>query len=276
MSRPYKKGLDYFPFDVGFFEDRKIRTLKGRYGVDGIGLYIYILCQIYRDNGYYLKVDADFIDIAADELNFTPEKIGQILNFLLERSLFDNILFKSDKVLTAHGIQVRFQEVKKKKKTPIEINKKFWVLNENETESFIVYAKNTDNSRNKGDNSRKIPLNSNHNSLKESKVKKSKVKKEYKEISRSVYGEYKNVLLSDDELEKLKGRFSDYKERIEQLSRYMESSGKEYQSHYATICMWAAREKEKNKGKFDDYSYKSNYDFDTIEQNAINIRSDNK
>ena len=28
MARPQKKGLDYFPFDVGFFDDWKIKELR--------------------------------------------------------------------------------------------------------------------------------------------------------------------------------------------------------------------------------------------------------
>ena len=96
MARPIKKGLSYFPLDVDFFRDRKIKTLKGRFGADGITLYLYILCEVYRENGYYLSIDEDFMDIAADELNFSSEKIGLILNFLLERSMFDDTLFNSD------------------------------------------------------------------------------------------------------------------------------------------------------------------------------------
>ena len=53
------------------------------------------------------------------------------------------------------------------------------------------------------------------------------------------YGEYKNVLLSDDELQKLKTEFFDYEERIERLSSYVASTGKSYKSHYATIRHWA-------------------------------------
>lgn len=56
------------------------------------------------------------------------------------------------------------------------------------------------------------------------------------------YGEYKNVLLTDAELEKLKTEYSDYQKRIERLSSYMKSTGKKYESHYATIRMWAMEE----------------------------------
>ena len=58
------------------------------------------------------------------------------------------------------------------------------------------------------------------------------------------YGEYNNVLLSDEELEKLKTEYSDYQERIERLSSYVASTGKKYKSHYATIRNWARKDAE--------------------------------
>lgn len=56
------------------------------------------------------------------------------------------------------------------------------------------------------------------------------------------YGEYNNVLLTDDELCKLKDKFPDWEDRIERLSGYIESKGAKYKSHYATILNWARRE----------------------------------
>lgn len=56
------------------------------------------------------------------------------------------------------------------------------------------------------------------------------------------YGQYKNVLLSDVELEKLKQEFPDtWEEKIERLSEYIESKGVSYKSHLATIRMWARK-----------------------------------
>ena len=59
------------------------------------------------------------------------------------------------------------------------------------------------------------------------------------------YGEYQNVLLTDEELEKLKDEYIDYEDRIERLSSYVESTGKKYKSHYATIRNWARKDAEK-------------------------------
>jgi predicted phage replisome organizer len=65
--------------------------------------------------------------------------------------------------------------------------------------------------------------------------------------ARHKYGEYKNVLLSDNELEKIKQEYPDWEKRIETLSGYIASTGKTYKSHYATIRNWARRDQEKQK-----------------------------
>ena len=61
------------------------------------------------------------------------------------------------------------------------------------------------------------------------------------------YGEYKNVLLTDDELNKLKADYADYLDRIERLSSYIASTGKAYKSHYATIRNWARADAAQQK-----------------------------
>ena len=59
----------------------------------------------------------------------------------------------------------------------------------------------------------------------------------------SQYGRFKNVVLSEAELQELMTIFPwDYQKRIDHLSVYMKSSGKEYQNHFATICLWAERD----------------------------------
>ena len=69
--------------------------------------------------------------------------------------------------------------------------------------------------------------------------------------TRHKYGLYKNVLLSDEELNKLKAEFPDWEERIERLSEYIESKGAKYKSHLATIRAWGRRDKEKQPSQKD-------------------------
>lgn len=66
-------------------------------------------------------------------------------------------------------------------------------------------------------------------------------------VSKHKYGSYKNVLLTDEELETLKNDFPrDYEERIERVSSYCASTGKTYKNYLATIRNWARKEKPKD------------------------------
>mgnify|MGYP003280031564 FL=1 len=172
MARPRLKGLLYFPFDIDFFEDNKIRILKARYKSDGVLIYLFLLCEIYRQ-GYYIKVDDDFEYIISDELGIDQNKVKQVLNFLLKRSLFDNTLFSLDKVLTSAGIQRRYQlgikERMRKSRTPLEVGR-YWLLNEEDTEPFIKCTLFEDNPGKYKGFSGKNSLNSEKNDTKKSKV----------------------------------------------------------------------------------------------------------
>lgn len=75
-------------------------------------------------------------------------------------------------------------------------------------------------------------------------IDKDKKKNISKKPVRHKYGEYNNVLLSDDDIDKLKAEFpGDWQQRIQRLSEYIASSGKSYKNHLATIRNWARREK---------------------------------
>ena len=58
------------------------------------------------------------------------------------------------------------------------------------------------------------------------------------------HGFFANVLLTDDEMQKLAVEIPNYEDYIERLSHYIESSGKKYKSHYATILSWHRKDDE--------------------------------
>ena len=76
-----------------------------------------------------------------------------------------------------------------------------------------------------------------------------KLKEEEKIYKKEKYGIFENVLLSKDEYLKLKERFNDYQEKIDNLSSYIASKGVKYKSHYATILNWS-RKDDKNIPKW--------------------------
>lgn len=63
---------------------------------------------------------------------------------------------------------------------------------------------------------------------------------------KGTYGLYGNVKLTNTDLSKLKAEFpTDWQERIDRLSTYMDSSGKSYKNHLVTIRNWARRDAER-------------------------------
>ena len=55
MARISKPGLDYFPLDVNFLQDRKVRRISCRHHAAGIAALTSLLCLIYKEKGYYIN-----------------------------------------------------------------------------------------------------------------------------------------------------------------------------------------------------------------------------
>ncbi len=72
------------------------------------------------------------------------------------------------------------------------------------------------------------------------------------------FGEYQNVFLTEMEYKRLKADFSGLDNLIEQLSAYIQSTGKKYTDHAATLRIWAKRQKVKQKSTpgIPDYTFK--------------------
>ena len=139
MARPQKIGLDYFPFDVDFFADRKIKVLFARFGCEGVAFYLYILCEIYRDKGFFVNCDDEFLEVASVELQIERETLLRLLDFMVERQLIHGGLLQEKGVLTSRGIQARYQRAKENagRKTPVPVRKELWLISGRETSAFI-------------------------------------------------------------------------------------------------------------------------------------------
>lgn len=284
MGRLRKEGNEFFSFDVDFFSDRKIKILKARYGADGITLYIYLLCEIYK-NGFYLKLDEDFEFIVSDDLNMNSDKVKQVLTFLLERSMFDKQLFQSDAVLTSTGIQRRYQLMVKSRavKNPITVER-YWLLSEEETETFIKVNSFLNNSKNNEDNSKKNNLNSEKNDTKE---KKGKEKNIYIDTAET------KVVFQDKDLESAFQLFVTCRaqngqklaeEQIILLREELQSLGDTVQERIAiakkaTVNGWKSfyplkkqeskKQKPKSSNKFNNF-HQRNYDMAALEKELLN------
>ena len=101
------------------------------------------------------------------------------------------------------------------------------------------------------------------------KVRLGKVKEseEKPHSPKKTYGEFKNVLLSDDEYNLLAEQFGNPEQLIKRLDEYKEQSGKQYNSDYMAIRNWvveAVKEDEAKKPPIDE-----TYNIDEINRKAM-------
>jgi len=109
MARPLKQGIDYFPFDVGFFNDVKVRKISRACGASSTSILICLLCNIYKDNGYYILWDEDLPFVIADMVGVSEGSVKEVLLKALQVGFFDKDIYEKYKILTSHGIQKRFK-----------------------------------------------------------------------------------------------------------------------------------------------------------------------
>ena len=118
MARPMKKGIDYFPFDVDFFDDDKIALIESEFGPKAIVVALRLLCKIYKDTGYYYQWGDDACLLLSRQLGdgFVPSLVNEIVSGLVRRSFFNKGVFDSFGILTSAGIQRRYSEAVKGRK----------------------------------------------------------------------------------------------------------------------------------------------------------------
>ena len=87
------------------------------------------------------------------------------------------------------------------------------------------------------------PIDTNVGNINKTKNINKNINRNKKEIIKEKFGEFENVFLSADELQKLKSKLgAETESYIERLSSYIASSGKKYKSHYATILSWTQKD----------------------------------
>lgn len=165
MARPTAKGVEYFPLNVNFINDLKVRKLLLSCGAEAIAVLIYLLSTIYKDEGYYVEIHEDEIDLIALDVNVTPEFVLEVINKACEVRFFDVNLYENFNILTSKGIQERYLKITERRKNSVVITQ-FNLINVNNN---LINVNN--NSVNVDNN----PVNVYKST--QSKVKKRKVQK---------------------------------------------------------------------------------------------------
>ena len=183
MARPIKKGLSYFPLDVGVFKDKRITKIERKFGVYGSSIFLRILTMVY-EHGYYLEMtEEDLIteliyQIGVGKISY--QRVRNVILMCCELGILDEPLFRQG-VITSDGIQKQFIRVAKRRKE-VEISK-YWLLDSATMEELGVLLSMEKNEE-KGVNVNNNPVNVDINTQSKSKRKRDKKIKEDK----SIYG----------------------------------------------------------------------------------------
>ena len=173
MARPTAKGVEYFPLNVNFINDLKVRKLLLSCGAESIAVLIYLLSTIYKDEGYFVEIHEDEIDLIALDVNVTPEFVLEVIKKACEVRFFDVNLYNNFNIITSKGIQERYLKITERRKNSVVITQ-FNLINVN------------NNSINVNNNSINVYDNK-QSKVKESKGKKSKVKSLSNDSVKNVY-----------------------------------------------------------------------------------------
>lgn len=131
MARKHKIGIDYFSHDVDMLQDKKVKLLKAKFGLVGYAVYNRLLEEIYRDKGYFLKIDEDFTLLFCDESKIDYEKFIVILNECIDKELFNKEIFEEFNIITSKRIQINYMEATKRR-SRVEFLKEYLLVNNKE------------------------------------------------------------------------------------------------------------------------------------------------
>ena len=181
--------------------------------------------QWYKDSNTLhlfidLLLDANYED---SKVGFQVVKRGQCLTSL--KRIHENT------GLTYREIRTSLDKLQKSGEIDKQTTNKYSIITINKYNDYQNIDKQTTNKRQTNDN---IKINIIKNNKNNKEIKEKYIKRKY--------GSFENIELTDEEYQKLKDRFSDYEEKIENLSSYIASKGDKYKSHYATILNWSRKD----------------------------------
>ena len=128
MARIKKPGLDYFPLDTQFVNNRTVRRIMKQQGDAALAVLINVYCAIYAGHGYYVEATDLFYEDLADNL-YTMDTAGvrRTIRLALDYGLFHADLYREHGILTSEGIQRQYFFSVKRRST-VRIDPRFCLL----------------------------------------------------------------------------------------------------------------------------------------------------
>ena len=105
-------NIDYYPIEISIFQDAKVQKLIQYQGAKAATVYVYLLCEIYR-NGYYISWNKTTVQLVMQALNLDVAFVKEVVICCVKVGLFNSEYLYKEKVLTSKGIQKRYLKISK-------------------------------------------------------------------------------------------------------------------------------------------------------------------
>lgn len=270
-----EKKYFWFKMKEDFFRDKAIKKLRKQAGGDTLTIiYLKMLLLSLRQNGrlLYEGVEDTFAEEIALDIDEDSDNVKMALMWLLKIGLIEEISESEiflNRLPESVGKETRQAEIMRKKRS-----------------GFLEFQENGNNVTQNGNNvttngnnvtrllpdvtkcyteieiEKDIEIDKEKREIESAKADsdepdgstsppffESDIKKQKKKQTKHRYGEYNNVLLTDEELVKLKEKVPNWQDFIERLSGYIASTGKRYKSHYVTMLNWYRRDGQRQQAQ---------------------------
>ena len=240
MGRPTKQGIDYFPLDVGFFTDLKIRKISRACGSQSSSILICLLCNIYRNNGYYIVWDKDMPFVIADEVGVSEGAVNEVVIKAVQVGFFNEELFNKFNILTSNGIQKRYILATYQRKER-SLNEEYMVFHTNNPVSCANNSINCmnstqikENKKEKKENTTKV-VQKKDSAAKAASNNIEKRKDEFYESLKPYLSKYPKEMLR---------KFFDYWSEMNKSRTKMRYEGEKTWETSKRLATWASRDKD--------------------------------
>jgi len=228
MARPRKQTVDYFPHSCT--HKTTMFILEQRYGNDGYAFWFKLLEMLGQAEGHYLDLNKPATwEFLQSKTRMTNGSCDEIIGLLARLEAIDAELWEQ-KVIWCQNFADNIAEAYRNRAVEMPQRPSFQCKKPRATDVSTAET---------------CKKSANEMKLDEMKLDEMSISPE---SQRRRYGEFQNVLLTDEEFTKLTEKLG-YRTgaEIEKLSAYMKSKGKRYKDHYATILSWTRRDDGKAK-----------------------------
>lgn len=268
-ERKYSKMYWWIKLMDGFFDTKEMRKLR-RIAGGAVYQLIYLKMQLIAMKNcgriYFDGIEDTFADEIALTLDETPEDVQATLVLLERMGLVKKM--SEDTIYLPEAEANTGSETK-------------WAAKKRNYRKAVAASKAkaiSDNKKAKEDNVLDVSSTCPTEIESEIEIESEYSLREYNAHARgSIYGVYKNVLLTDDALAALRMDFpTEWQRMIDNLSTYMQTHGTEYADHAAVMRKWAAEDAKKKKAKpgsgGNAFGYEAQREYSSEEMDELELK----